>query len=141
MVRRKSTFWCTCFQNPRFIFSECWSFRNRFAWREMRSNLWVCKRTSPILSDSDLPKLPTDVLMKTRTEEYYGVFSSHKGNTYEWEANTQWKRRGSGWTLQWSNMTSLINELPSEEPICFLIRGDRCGRGVKHTDPEGTKVY
>lgn len=29
--------------------------------------------------------------MKTGAKEYYRAYSSHKGNTYEWEANIQWK--------------------------------------------------
>lgn len=36
---------------------------------------------------------------------------------------------------------SLITELPTKERILNEYVSDRCGRGLKHLEPEGTNVY
>lgn len=70
-------------------------------------------------------KLPINALMETGTKEYSGAYSSHKGNTFWWRANIQWKlsngMEGSKVRIKVNqpDKTPLITQLPTEECMCF----------------------
>lgn len=131
------------FKNLRFIFSECWSQQIHLKRNEKQPE---CANKHPsfylihiYLNYSQMCWWKQE--QKNIIGHILHTKGTHMSGKLIYSGNYPVEQRGSGWTLKWGNATSLINELPSEEPMCFLICGDRWGRGLKHTEPEGTKVY